>query len=179
MYRTGDTELLNSNEGNLPAVGLERRALLSLSWYSSVPEAGAHQTLSRVSAPRNGGGPGFSSRVWIASRRQSADPRSAWHTAHGNGSVVRFTRADVGPRRESYGCGLHLGTSLEHQGSRMLIALHSPQDPHGPAGSGHASDSGMLGTVEFFEVLVQDRLMSNQRDDSCHQGPTQWRCPRA
>jgi len=86
MSRTSDTERLNRGRHSLPAT--KQRALLSLSWYSSVPEAGAHQTLSRVSAPRNGGGPGFWSRVWIASRRKPADPRSAWRTAHGNSSVV-------------------------------------------------------------------------------------------
>jgi len=82
MSRTSDTEQLNTARRSLSAT--KRRALLSLSWYSSVPQAEAHLTLSRVSVPRNGGGPGFQSRVWVASRRLSADPRSAWHSAHGS-----------------------------------------------------------------------------------------------
>ncbi len=55
----------------------------------------------------------------------------------------------------------------------MLIALHGPQDAHGTAGGGHASDAGMLGTFEFFEVIGQDRLVKKQRDDGFHQVTTQ------
>jgi len=95
MYRTGDTEFPNRDKCNLPAVALQRRALLSLSWYSSVPEAGAHLTLSRVSAPRAGGGPSLLARVWLASRRTSAGPRSAWRIAPGYDSGVRVTRAEL------------------------------------------------------------------------------------
>jgi len=95
MYRTSNTEHLNRSKCNLPAATLQQRALLSLSWYSSVPEAGAHLTLSRVSAPRPGGGPSSRARVWLSSRRQSAGPRSAWRVAPGNGSGVRVTRAEI------------------------------------------------------------------------------------
>jgi len=86
MHRASDTERLNRSQRHVPAVAWQRRVLLSLSWYSSVPfgrltarpGAGAHLTLSRVSAPRAGGGPCSRARVWLASRRQSAGPRSAW-----------------------------------------------------------------------------------------------------
>jgi len=100
MYRTGNTEHLNRSKCNLPAAVLQRRALLSLSWYSSVPAAGAHLTLSRVSAPRAGGGPSLSARVWLASRGQSAGPRSAWRVAPGNGSGFRVTRAELPATRK-------------------------------------------------------------------------------
>jgi len=166
MNRTSDTGQLNRARHGVPTT--KRRALLSLSWYSSVPEAGAHLTLSRVSVPRNGGGPGFRSRVWVASRRQPAGPRSAWHAAHGSGSVIKLTRADVGPRRESRRCGLHLGTSLENQSARLLVALHGPQDTHRSPGGGHASDAGVLGVVELVEVVMQSGLMPDQRHDGVH-----------
>jgi hypothetical protein len=171
MSRTSDTERLNRARHSLPAT--RRRALLSLSWYSSVPGAEAHQTLSRVSVPRKGGSPGFRLSGWLASRSSPAAFRSAWHAAHGSRSVVGLTRADVGPRRESRPCGLHFGTSLEHQGSRMLVALHGPQDTHGPAFGGHASDASVLGAVEFAEVVSQNGLMPNQGHDGRHQDPPQ------
>ena len=48
----------------------------SLSWYSSVPEAGTHLTLSRQTAPKSMGRGWFSSRtrVWIASWRNTTGP---------------------------------------------------------------------------------------------------------
>jgi len=95
MYHTGETEHLNRGQCNLPATEEQQRALLSLSWYSSVPRAGAHLTLSRVSVPRSGGGPSFLTRVWIASRRLSADPRTVWRDADGNSSVINITRAEI------------------------------------------------------------------------------------
>jgi len=48
----------------------------SLSWYSSVPEAGTHLTLSRQSAPKSMGWGwlSFGTRVWLASWRKTTGP---------------------------------------------------------------------------------------------------------
>jgi len=112
MYQLGDTEHLNRSRYSLPAIATRWGALLSLSWYSSVPfgwgprlssvealttkpKAGAHLTLSRVSAPRYGGGPSFRARVWLASRRWPAGPLPAWRAAYGNGSRIRALQSEI------------------------------------------------------------------------------------
>jgi hypothetical protein len=46
------------------------------------PTAETPLTLPRVSAPRAGGGPSSQARVWLASRKCTADPRPAWRTEH-------------------------------------------------------------------------------------------------
>ena len=66
MNRTGKTERLNTAKFNRSASVETQRAMLSLSWYASVPVAAAHLTLSRVSAPRVEGGPRLWARVWVA-----------------------------------------------------------------------------------------------------------------
>jgi len=167
MYRTDDTEILNRSKYNLPAVALQRRALLSLSWYSSVPKAGAHLTLSRVSAPRAGGGPSSIARVWLASRRKSADPRSAWRIAPGNRSGIRVTGAEL--TRDAKGKRLHLGSFLENEGLGTPIAQHSPQDAHSTACGGHAGNPSRFGDFELVAVIAQGRLVEDQGGQSIHQ----------
>jgi hypothetical protein len=161
MYRTNDTESLTGSKYNLPASALEGRALLSLSWYSSVPKAGAHLTLSRVSAPRAGGGPSSMTRVWLASRRQSADPRPAWRIAPGNDSETRVTRAEL--TRDAKEKGLHFGSFLENESLGASISQYSPQNAHGAAGGGHPGNASMLGDFEFVAVIAQDGLVENQQ----------------
>src|SRR3972149_2174870 len=173
MHHTSDAEALSRSQYNEPATAGQRWELLSLSWYSSVPEAGAHLTLSRVSAPRAGGGSSLCSRVWLASRRKTAGPRSAWRVASGNGSVVRIRRAEIGPRRKSKRSGLHLGTSFENQGFGVLVAPSGPQDTGSATCGGDTGDAGRFGPFELVEILSQNRLVQEQSRECIHQDATQ------
>jgi hypothetical protein len=123
------------------------------------PEAGAHLTLSRVSAPRVGGGPSSFTRVWLASRRIAAGPRSAWRVVQGNGSEVKITSAELSPRHTSHSGCLHGSPFLENQCFGLLVTQCGPQDTSGAAGRGHACDSGRLGFLELVGILPQDRLV--------------------
>jgi len=95
MHRIDETEAMNRNLYITPAIAEGQGALLSLSWYTSVPEAETHLTLSRASGPQTEGGPSFMARVWLASRRNPAGPRSAWRAAAGNESSFRFSYAGM------------------------------------------------------------------------------------
>ena len=44
----------------------------------------------------------------------------------------------------------------------MLIALDGPQDAHCTPGSGHTSDTIMLGEFELLVIEVQNRLVKQQ-----------------
>jgi len=124
-----------------PATEIRRRALLSLSWYSSVSETAAHLALSRVSAPRTEGGPGFGSRVWVASRSQPAGPRFAGRATRSCAGMVRDQRAVVCPRRLRVGSGYivspflstrvtgHWSRSVAHKMPRALRAVATRATP--------------------------------------------------
>ena len=107
-------------------------------------EAGAHLTLSRVSVPQTGGGSSSNARVWLASRSETAGPRSAWRVAIGNDSVVGIKRAEIDPRRKSKQ-SLHVVTSPGNQGLGVLVAHSGPQDTVSTTCRGHAGDARRLG----------------------------------
>ena len=145
MQRTNNAKQENGSKDNESATVEQRRALLSLSWYSSVLKAGAHLTLSRVSVPQTRGGSSSRTRVWLASRSETAGPRSAWRVAFGNDSVVGIKRAEMNPRHKSKN-SLHLDTSLENQGLGILVAHSGAQDTGGTTSRGHTGDAYRLGT---------------------------------
>src|SRR5512143_3603083 len=151
MHHTRDPRQPNRGQGHEPATAEKQGALLSLSWYSSVPKAAAHLTLSRVSAPRAEGGPSFLARAWVASRSSTAGPRSAWRKAAGNDSVVQVTDVELSPRRNWGECHLQSGTSFPDQGGRALVAQGGPQDAQRTPGGCHTGDTAGF---RLFELGV-------------------------
>ena len=141
MHHTRDPRQPNRSQCHEPATAEKRGALLSLSWYSSVPRQ--RLTLRYPGFQRHGprAVQAFGRGSWVASRRQTAGPRSAWRSATGNDSVVRVTGVEMSPRRNWSECGLQSGTSFQDQGGWALVAQGGPQDAHRATGGGDPSDA--------------------------------------
>jgi hypothetical protein len=169
MHHTRDLRQSNRSQWYVPTAAEKRRALLSLSWYSSVPEAGAHLTLSRVSTLRAKGGPSFRARAWVASRSQTAGPRLAWRIATDHDSGVRVTGVKMSPRRNRSECDLQGGTSFQTQRRRALVAQGGPQNAQCATGRRDAGHTVWFRLFELGVIGTQDGLMQNKCGQRAHQ----------
>jgi hypothetical protein len=147
----------------------------NLSWYSSVPGAGTHLTLSRQSAPKSmvRGWLSLRTRVWLASWRETTGPGLRPRVWAQDEVVASGDNRVFGPRRSWGWFKPSHGFTSQNKGIGPLVAQGSPENANRAPDRGDTGDAHGLGLLETVVVSPQGRLMQDQAIKQIVEGAAQ------